>query len=353
MVNDIVSSNSRILLIDDTKSIHEDFRKLLSSGGVSQSKQELDMLEADLFADKPEESLHKPQQVFNESFELDSAYQGEDGVLKVKQSIEAGKPYAMAFVDVRMPPGIDGIETIRRIWEIDPHLQVVICTAYSDYSWSDTVKKLGQNDRYLILKKPFDSVEVVQFAHAQSIKWNLIHENNLYYETLKRETCFIQLLQMMTTSLMRVQSRHEAIDAGGHLLAHYNSFNFGHAYERDESGAVVIKDLYYLDKPEILKEFKSSVSALPLSFINDFFESPDIKVINDIEYLKDLPVYSFLKEHHVKNCIFMPVSHQGVVQFLYVFYAQKVIDQDDVFRSYLSNILDQISLACSLFLRLR
>jgi signal transduction histidine kinase/AmiR/NasT family two-component response regulator len=70
-----------------------------------------------------------------------------------------------------MPPGWDGIKTIEHIWAVDPELQVVICTAYSDYSWEDMLEKFGENDRLLILKKPFDNIEVRQLASALTGKW--------------------------------------------------------------------------------------------------------------------------------------------------------------------------------------
>ena len=85
----------------------------------------------------------------------------------------------MAFVDVRMPPGWDGIETIARIWEVDPELQVVVCTAYSDYSWEDMRAKVGQPDSLLVLKKPFDNIEVQQIAHALTKKWLLNSQSRL------------------------------------------------------------------------------------------------------------------------------------------------------------------------------
>ena len=99
--------------------------------------------------------------------------QGEEGLKMVQQAIEEGRPYAMAFVDVRMPPGWDGIETIARIWEADPELQIVVCTAYSDYSWEEMRAKVGQPDGLLVLKKPFDNIEVQQLAHALTKKWQL------------------------------------------------------------------------------------------------------------------------------------------------------------------------------------
>jgi DNA-binding LytR/AlgR family response regulator len=72
-----------------------------------------------------------------------------------------------------MPPGWDGIETITRIWKEFPDIQIVICTAYSDYSWSEIAKIAGSQDQILILKKPFDNIEVIQIAHAMTKKWQL------------------------------------------------------------------------------------------------------------------------------------------------------------------------------------
>ena len=73
-----------------------------------------------------------------------------------------------------MPPGWDGIETIARLWQVDPDLQTVICTAFADYSWDEMIGKLGQSDRLLILKKPFDPIEVQQLASALVEKWNAV-----------------------------------------------------------------------------------------------------------------------------------------------------------------------------------
>ena len=114
----------------------------------------------------------------NKGFELSSAYQGQDALAMVQKSLAERKPFAMAYVDVRMPPGWDGIETVRHLWEVDKNLQVVICTAYSDYSWSEMVKVLGETDRLLILKKPFDNIEVRQITSSLTAKWNLAQKAN-------------------------------------------------------------------------------------------------------------------------------------------------------------------------------
>jgi signal transduction histidine kinase len=156
--------NERILVIDDNQAIRADFKKILQpddewSPGMAAAV-------TSLFG--PATNSSRPS-----CFELDAAPSGEEGLARVREAVAEGRPYAVAFVDVRMPPGWDGIETTARIWKYDPDIQIIICTAYSDYSWDEMIKKLGQSDRLVILKKPFDTVEVLQLAHALSEKWEL------------------------------------------------------------------------------------------------------------------------------------------------------------------------------------
>ncbi len=118
-------------------------------------------------------------------FTLDSAFQGKEGLDKVQRAVTEGRPYALAFLDVRMPPGWDGIETAGKLWEVDPDLLIVICTAYSDYSWESMVERLGQTDKLLILKKPFDSMEVSQLALSMTEKWRLARTARLRMDELE------------------------------------------------------------------------------------------------------------------------------------------------------------------------
>ena len=85
----------------------------------------------------------KPRAQMRPCFHVDSACQGQEGLALVQQSIQSNQPYAVAFVDIRMPPGWDGVETTQKLWEVDPTLQVVICTAYSDYSWDELISKVA------------------------------------------------------------------------------------------------------------------------------------------------------------------------------------------------------------------
>src|SRR5581483_2929551 len=167
MNNQSPARNNRILVIDDNPSIHADIRKILSPN--ERPNTALADAKALLFDETPTKSSQT-------DFEIVSAFQGEEGLGKVQEAAQAGRPFAMAFVDVRMPPGWDGVETITRIWKDNPDLQVVICTAYSDYSWEEMIGHIGKSDNLLILKKPFDNIEVLQLAHALTQKWALRYE---------------------------------------------------------------------------------------------------------------------------------------------------------------------------------
>ena len=154
----------RIIVIDDNPAIHHDFIKILTTTNTTSN---LDELSQSMFG-KTEEQLMLPK------FRIDTASQGQEGVECVKKAVEEGYPYSLAFVDIRMPPGWDGIETIKRIWEIDKDIQIVICTPFSDYSWEETIGHLGKTDNLLILKKPFDNISVRQLACALTKKWQLL-----------------------------------------------------------------------------------------------------------------------------------------------------------------------------------
>ncbi len=196
--------NRRILIIDDNPAIHEDFRKIL--GPVdARLADELDADEATLFGDEPEASPGL-------SFQIDSAFQGHEGLDKVRAAVAAGTPYAVAFVDVRMPPGWDGIETIGRIWKELPDLQIVICTAYSDYSWDEIAKAVGNTDHVLVLKKPFDNVEVLQMAHALAKKWQLT-------QIAKRQMAELDALVAQRTAELRHANEELAGEVAEHALA--------------------------------------------------------------------------------------------------------------------------------------
>ena len=223
----------RVLVVDDMPAIHEDFRKILmpASASAAQIRADADMdaLEAALFDDAlpakaasstattGDVAVHTQSPTPTStpaSFTLDSALQGRDALTCVQQAMQAGQPYALAFVDMRMPPGWDGVETIEHLWQVDPALQVVICTAYTDYGWDEVLQRLHAHDRLIILKKPFDPIEVSQLAHTLAAKWqagqHLQRHTQALEDAVQRQTAELRLAN---ERLQRELEQREAREA--------------------------------------------------------------------------------------------------------------------------------------------
>jgi DNA-binding NarL/FixJ family response regulator len=171
-------NNHHLLVIDDHEGIHRDFRKILANSSV---RDVLGELESGLFGQKAADPDSGTP-----IFEIDSAYDGEEGLALIERSLLEGRPYALAFVDVRMAPGWDGVQTTCKIWEKYPDLQVVLCTGFSDRPWADMVRPLGFLDRVVVLIKPFDSIAVLQLAVAMTEKWRLNQQAKLRVDNLEK-----------------------------------------------------------------------------------------------------------------------------------------------------------------------
>jgi signal transduction histidine kinase len=235
-------ANRRVLIVDDNRAIHGDFRKVLGEATHEQSA--LAALEAELFGKPRTRARLDP-------FLIDSAYQGQEALAMVTAARAERRPYAVAFVDVRMPPGWDGVETAQRLWEVDPELQIVICTAYSDYSWEELLGQLDPHaERFLILKKPFDHVEVRQLATALSRKWSLARQARARVDELEAQVSARthtlreahDRLQREVTQRHRMEAqlrRAQKLEALGRLAA-------GIAHEINNPLAFVIANLQYV-----------------------------------------------------------------------------------------------------------
>jgi len=208
--------NRRILIIDDNQNIHNDFREILES--KADCGKDLVEAEAAIFGSALKSSVP-------EGFKIDSAFQGEEGMEMIRTAVEQGRPYALVFVDMRMPPGWDGLKTIEHIWQFDRNIQIIICTAYSDYSWPEIIDRLGISDNLLILLKPFDIAEVAQLTAALTKKWNLTRQASLKTEQLEqmvkeRTNELMNANNQLTDMLQKVENTNQELSDFASIVSH-------------------------------------------------------------------------------------------------------------------------------------
>lgn len=262
----------RILVIDDNKDIHADFQKVFAHA-ANAHRDELRDLQADFF---DEERPRPKTDLQNYQIVLDSAYQGSDGIELALQAAREGQPHVMAFVDVRMPPGIDGVQTIKRLWEELPDLHCILCTAYSDYDWEDIRRELATSNNLLILKKPFDPIEVLQLVESIADKVELAQASRQYRAKLERQVKELTLAQKelraayQQLELARAQAE-SAAQAKGQFLA-----NMSHELRTPLNGVIAMTDMLLytsLDaqQEKYVRTAKTSGEML-LELINDILD---------------------------------------------------------------------------------
>ena len=274
--------------MDDNPAIHEDFRKILGAKTSVQSR--LADVESALFGSNT-------TAIERASFRIESAFQGQEALALVQKAEAEGDPFVMAFVDIRMPPGWDGVETLERIWQDAPELQAVICTAYSDYSWDDMVRKFGYADKLVILKKPFETVEVLQLAHALTRKWSLGHQAKLRVEDLDHR------VQQRTEELLASNKKlHLEIEERAKIqeALRLSEERFSKAFKTSPIAMAILQssDCRFLDINQVFEELTGYTSVQILQHTQK-----DLQLLTKSPELVDADAFSLEDRLRNQSCV--------------------------------------------------
>src|SRR5258706_5959251 len=189
------AANTSVLVIDDEEMVSDNIEEILVAKKHSAESQSVDIAASILF-DSPTPSLLTPRTSNIPNFTVHKASNGMEGLELVKKSVAAGTPYAVIFLDMRMP-GWDGMETAEQIRKIDTKAEIIFVTAFSDNSIDDIVARAGQNVGFHC--KPYASEEITQLATKAVTDYNKLRNLEQLIETISSITINEQHL----TSLLR------------------------------------------------------------------------------------------------------------------------------------------------------
>jgi len=155
----------KVLIADDDEHVLDCYRDAFTEDEPTNHMKALDALAAELF-DPDTDVVDEPK------FEIVSCCQGDDAISLARKASDEGLPFDVVILDVRMPPGIDGIEAAGQIREIDPNVNIVIVTGSGGTEPENLGKEIPPADKIFYFKKPFHAIECRQLAAALCGKWH-------------------------------------------------------------------------------------------------------------------------------------------------------------------------------------
>jgi two-component system NtrC family sensor kinase len=258
----------RVLVVDDNAAIHADFAKILRPQLLKPDFEALERLALGIGADEAAPSALP-------TYELTSAFQGKDALDCVRRAAAETAPFALAFIDMRMPPGWDGLQTIEQLWAVDSALQIVICSAFSDYDWEDALERLKRPNNLLVIKKPFDAIEVLQSANALTGKWHTereLHRHLVMLEqTVALRTAKLEESNEQLREQMRLRRMVEAELALAQKLEAVGRLASGIAHEINTPIQYISDSVHFLGTAfdELMAVITSAEVAVGPEFLTD------------------------------------------------------------------------------------
>ncbi|HBC88052.1 MAG TPA: hypothetical protein DCZ94_13970 [Lentisphaeria bacterium] len=309
--------NRRILIVDDQQDLREQLAKLLlRSGKKNETLSLVQQMRSKLLGESPdvlEEGASEEQ-----SYVVDTAEQGEIALEMVKKSLTKEEPYAVMFLDMRMPPGWDGLKTAKAIRDVDKNIEIVIMTAYADHDQKQIADTVGTPEKLLYIKKPFQAEEIYQLALSLTTKWSLElseKQRKNWLEVLLRGMCKIKSPSINESGNIYPQTLRSLMDfteAKKGIIATYDECEGGWKVEtvldvdKGEAEEFVRKNTSYLHESRTTQHFDGKY-ILPLRK-DGFFAVAilyDVKTKSDPEWYKLLSLLVMTSTEVLSNTVFM------------------------------------------------
>ncbi len=309
--------NRRIIIVDDQQDLREQLAKLLlRSGKKNETLSLVQQMRSKLLGESPD--LAEDASGEDQSYVVDTAEQGEIALEMVKKAMQKEEPYAVMFLDMRMPPGWDGLKTAKAVRDVDKNIEIVIMTAYADHDQKQIADTVGTPEKLLYIKKPFQAEEIYQLALSLTTKWSLElseKQRRIWLEVLLRGMCKIKSPSINDSGNIYPQTLKSLIDfteAKKGIIATYDECEGGWKVESvadvpmSEAEEFVRKNTSYLHESRTTQHFDGKY-VLPLRK-DGFFALAvlyDVKTKSDPEWYKLLSLLVMTSTEVLSNTVFM------------------------------------------------